>query len=275
MTNHQKNVIEANIVYHSAIAETYEATQPHFKPENVARVDRVLAALAAPTRGGCLLDLGCGTGFVIDIAKKHFWKVVGVDITPAMLEQVDISIGMIELHHADTADLPFPDDEFDACSAYSFLHHLDDLRPTLAEAFRCLRLGGRFYSDQDPNYYYWQLMNALKTNSDLDGIVKGEVESVVFLSKDIAAETGLSPRVVSGAEVLGDENGGVDAEAIVTLMREIGFRSVRYRYEWFLGQGKVLHQQPAMDVQVIEKFLREALPATRHLFKYVSIYAEK
>jgi hypothetical protein len=45
--------------------------------------------------------------------------------------------------------------------------------------------------------------------------------------------------------------------------------------EWFLGQGKILRQQSASDVSIIESFLREALPATNSYFKYVAFFAQK
>jgi len=208
VTERKKKVIAANIKYHSAIAENYDITQLHFSPENVVRLDTILADLSASIGGGSLLDLGCGTGFVTSIAKKHFQRVVGVDITLPMLERVDTDGGKVKLYLADTSDLPFPDDDFDVCTAYSFLHHLDDFSPTLREVYRCLRPGGYFYSDQDPNYYYWQLMNSLKDRIDLQGISEREVKSVITLSQDLADETGLSPEEISLAEVLGDEHGG-------------------------------------------------------------------
>jgi ubiquinone/menaquinone biosynthesis C-methylase UbiE len=271
----KRKVLKANITYHSALAETYDAKQPHYRPENVIRVEGILAHMAAKTGGGSLIDLGCGTGFIINIAKKYFRRVVGVDITPVMLDLVDMSEAQVERCLADTDNMPFRDNKFDVCTAYGFLHHLHDLRPTLSEAYRCLRPGGIFFADQDPNYYYWRLMNSLKEEGDLTGIIQREVRSIVDVSADIAKETGLSLEDISFAEFQKVEKGGIDPEQVVSLMQELGFCSVTYRYEWFLGQGKVHHQQSAKEAQVIENFLREILPATRHLFKYLSFFAGK
>jgi len=270
-----QKVIEANIRYHEALAPTYDSNQPHYKPENLARIDQILANMAAETGGNSLLDLGCGTGFIINIAKKYFRRVVGVDITPGMLERVDKTGGHIEIYQADTGDIPLGSNEFDVCTAYGFLHHLYDLRPTLKEAYRCLRPGGLFFSDQDPNYHYWSLMDSLKQRNDLEGIVQREVKSVVSVDEDIAEESGLNSEDVALAEFQKVTKGGFNADEILGLMQEIGFQSSEAQYEWFLGQGKVLHQQSKGDAEIIETFLREALPASRHLFKYISFFAKK
>lgn len=278
MTEHapdEQEIVKANILVHSAMAENYDVTQPHYRPENVSRVKQIIIDLAQKTGGGSLLDLGCGTGFIINIAKKYFKRVVGVDITPAMMNLVDKRDGQIELYLADTANLPLADGRFDVCTAYTFLHHLHDLRPTLSEAYRCLRHGGLFFSDQDPNTHFWKLMDNIKNRDDLSGIVAREVASVIEAPEDVAGETGLRPEEVSLAEFQKVKRGGLDPDAVIQLMRKIGYSSARFRYEWFLGQGKVFHQQPPQDAQVIETFLREALPATRNLFKYVAFYAEK
>lgn len=278
MADHRKKkrkVLQANIAYHSALAKTYDAKQPHYKPENITRVESILAGITHQTGGGSLIDLGCGTGFIINIAKKYFRTVVGVDITPLMLKRVDTRGGQIERCLAETDQLPFRDNAFDACTAYGFLHHLHDLGPTLSEAYRCLRPGGIFFADQDPNYHYWWLMDSLKGRGDLKEMVQREVRSVVYVSEDISKETGLSVEEISLAEFQKMEEGGFDPDRVISLMREVGFHALNYRYEWFLGQGNVYHQQSVEDVRVIENFLREALPATRHLFKYLSFYAEK
>ena len=119
------------------------------------------------------------------------------------------------------------------------------------------------------------MMDSLKERKDLTEIIQREVRSVVYVSEDIAKETGLSIEDISLAEFQKVKKGGFDPDRVVALMEEVGFQSVTYRYEWFLGEGKLHHPQSAKEVQVIEEFLRGSLPATRHLFKYLSFSAEK
>lgn len=269
------NVLEANIAFHAALAADYDRNQPHFRPENVARVTEIIERMAAETGGGSLVDLGCGTGFVINIAKRFFRRVVGVDITPAMLDRVDRSGGQVKLCLATTDAVPFTAGEFDACTAYGYLHHLYDLEPTFREAARLLRPGGRFFSDQDPNYHYWEHLTALGQRPDLSGFVEREVRAVTEMDEQSAAETKLTPEQVRLAEYQKMRLGGFKADEVVALLRASGFGSASYRYEWFLGQGKVLHERGAPAAELIEAYLREGLPATEHLFKYVSFFATK
>lgn len=267
-------VLNANISFHTALAEEYDVTQPHFRTENVARVTEIIRQMADETGGGSLIDLGCGTGFVINIAKSFFRRVVGVDITPAMLDRVDLTGGNVEVCLATTDAVPFEDGEFDACTAYGYLHHLYDLGPTFREAARVLRSGGRFFADQDPNYHYWAHLSALQ-HPGLTRFVEREVGAVLETADQIAGGTSLTAEEISDAEYQKMRLGGFKADQVAELLEASGFGTASYRYEWFLGQGVVLHEQGEAAASVVENYLREALPASKHLFKYVALSATK
>lgn len=108
-----------------------------------------------------VLDVGCGLRKLTVGLAKHLTtgKVVGVDIwskteipgnSPerayqnAELEGVS---GKVEFRTADVLRLPFPNDSFDLVTSSSVMNNLhsepEKLR-ALAEAFRVLRLGGKF-----------------------------------------------------------------------------------------------------------------------------------
>lgn len=269
------DVVKANIEYHAVLANTYDETQPTFRPENVARVEGIIKNLASKIEMKHLLDIGCGTGFIINIAKKYFDKVSGVDITQEMLDKVDISSGNVGLYLADASKLPFTNNSFDVCTAYGFLHHLPELLPTFTEVFRCLKPGGLFYADQDPNFYFWDLMKSLSLDDVKEPLVRREIESVVRVSRELSNKFGLDEKTVALAEYQKIVCGGMKEEEITRTLLEIGYSSVDFEYQWFLGQGYVINTISPEAAQIIESHLKNCLPATKALFKYFSFVARK
>ena len=55
-TNYQK-VVEANIAVHTKISEHYNTCEPHFRPENVNKVETILKKLFEETQAKKMLDL--------------------------------------------------------------------------------------------------------------------------------------------------------------------------------------------------------------------------
>jgi nucleoside-diphosphate-sugar epimerase len=70
--NKKALVQNANIRYHTKLAETYDQTQPYFRAENVIQVRTRLEKFAKATGGKRLLDIGCGTGFIPLTIKRIF-----------------------------------------------------------------------------------------------------------------------------------------------------------------------------------------------------------
>ena len=271
----EPDVSKANIEYHSILSEAYDETQPHFKPENVARVEGIIKGLSSETKGRILLDVGCGTGFIINIAKRYFDKVIGADITQEMLNKVDVSSGNIGLYLADASKLPFANHFFDVCTAYGFLHHLLDIQPTFAEIFRCLKPGGLLYADQDPNFYFWDLMKSLSPDKVKEPIVQREIKSITEVDHELGNRFGLDREMVALAEYQKIVRGGMREEEITRTLLAIGFSSVDFEYQWFLGQGHVMNKISAQASTTIENYLKKCLPATKALFKYFSFIARK
>ena len=158
------DVLSANIHIHTSLIDLYD-DQPHFRTENKEKVSAILAelrnAIALPANGRSkLLDMGCGTGFVLGLAEDIFDELHGVDITPAMLDKIDTSSGNIHLHCDPAEKTPFEDSSFDIVTAYSFMDHLFELRSFLAEVYRLLKPGGIFYSDQNANRSFWEAVGS-------------------------------------------------------------------------------------------------------------------
>lgn len=269
------DVVKANVAVHSAMAATYNEREPHFRPENQSSVRAVLAKLSKDTGGGRLLDLGCGTGFVITLAKDLFKQIDGVDITQAMLDRVDKSGGNVILHNTRCENLPFEEGTFDAATAYSFLDHLADYSLVLKEAFRVLRPGGKMYADLLPNKRFWDEVNLVGERDGLSGIdtplVKREVEMLVSQHEMVERDYDIDGETFLAAEPWKTATRGISARDFSRIATDIGFSNVEVEFQWYLGQGNVLHGQGQNDADTVENYLRSVLPISESLFKYLRI----
>lgn len=281
MTSRREESIKANQIVHSALANSGEYQKsPHFRPENVEKVRAVVQNLVAQLpgqRAEKLLDLGCGTGFMINLVSGLFDEVHGVDITQDMLALVDLSPGNITLHTSVAESTPFPEDHFNMVTAYSFLDHLEQYQPVVSEAYRVLKAGGIFYSDLNPNRHF---ATNLKPLEGLDAellpqVVGREIESMLHNGDYYESNFGIDAATLDLAEPIKSEMQGFDPDEFVGYAKSIGFTEARYTYDWYLGQAVMLHERDAGQSELVEEYLRMALPATRGLFKYVRFVLTK
>lgn len=96
-----------------------------------------------------VLDVGCGTGVgPAYIARAHGCRVVGVDLSPRMIEWAQRRVreegvaDRVELRVADVRDLPFAADRFDVVVCESVLAFVDDKAGAIRELVRVTRPGG-------------------------------------------------------------------------------------------------------------------------------------
>jgi demethylmenaquinone methyltransferase/2-methoxy-6-polyprenyl-1,4-benzoquinol methylase len=96
-----------------------------------------------------ILDIATGTGdFAIEAMKLNPQKIVGVDISEGMLklgiEKVN-KLGLqnkIELQIADSENLPFPDEHFDAVTVGFGVRNFENLEKGISDIFRVLNKNG-------------------------------------------------------------------------------------------------------------------------------------
>lgn len=108
------------------------------------------ALLQALPKGrlGRLLDIGCGTGGLLEKLSPRIEEGLGVDASRDMLalarsRLTESGLTHIAVRQADMYRLPLPDAAFDAVTLHMVLHYAEDPAAALAEAARVLRPGGR------------------------------------------------------------------------------------------------------------------------------------
>ena len=237
-------------------------------------VEKIISDLAEKTGGGSLLDIGCGTGFVIDIAKKYFNKVVGIDLTQAMLDEIKPAEN-VTAYIGDSEDMQFDDESFDVCTAYSFMHHLPDFEPTVNEVFRVLRSGGYFYSDADPNCFCFSELEKTLDGTEMSECLGLEIEAIQDVFSVLAKKYNISEETVVIAEYRDLSKGGINPYELAELLTNIGFKLAAAHLVWFLGQGHIMHSISSETAFAIDGYLKSMLPLSRNLYKYFEIIAQK
>lgn len=103
---------------------------------------RVFSHTPRYTKGGKILDVGCGRGDFLKSLKDLGWNVYGIDISENAVNAAKSSgLGNIFLF-GDLRDAQFNNEMFDCVSFRHSLEHLFNPTETLTEAFRILKGGG-------------------------------------------------------------------------------------------------------------------------------------
>ena len=113
-----------------------------------AAVEAALVALVPPRGVARLLDIGTGTGRVLELLAPQIGEGLGIDASPAMLALARARLARAGIAHcavqrADMYRLPLPDAGFDLVVAQMVLHYAEAPDRVLAEAARVLAPGGR------------------------------------------------------------------------------------------------------------------------------------
>jgi ubiquinone/menaquinone biosynthesis C-methylase UbiE len=103
--------------------------------------------LAAVPKGGCLVEVGVGTGKLLAELRQRAAMVIGIDNSAPMLEEAGRQVardgsGDIDLRLGDMAHLPVPDHGADTAVLNMVLHHAPQPLTVLAEVRRVLRPSG-------------------------------------------------------------------------------------------------------------------------------------
>lgn len=120
---------------------------PHSAPEVYRASFATLCAgtidamLEPETPPGRLLDVGCGTGELLERAKTRGWGVHGVDADASMAAACD-PIAPGRVREAALPDLPFADASFDLVTANFVVNHVGDPRAAVRELGRLVAPGG-------------------------------------------------------------------------------------------------------------------------------------
>lgn len=97
--------------------------------------------IVAPLANGrAVLEVGCGTGLLLERVAERAARAVGIDLSEGMLEKAKAR--GLEVSQADATCLPFDDGLFDLTYSFKVLAHIQDIQKALSEMARVTRSGG-------------------------------------------------------------------------------------------------------------------------------------
>lgn len=128
--------------FFNAIAEDWD----QLNREVIGEFDLPGAILERMPRCKVAVDLGCGTGTLLERMLERSLNIIGVDGSPRMLELAKRRLvedeDRISLRIGDLEHLPLRDGEADFATINMVLHHLSHPGKSLKEIRRVLRKGG-------------------------------------------------------------------------------------------------------------------------------------
>ncbi len=132
--------------YFAERAADWDRIRAMHAPEE--RVEAAILAMVGDARIHALLDLGTGTGRMLELIAPSADRAVGVDQSPAMLSLARARIEQsgprnVLLRQGDIYAPPVERDAYDLVVVHQVLHFLDDPARAVKEAALMLRPGGR------------------------------------------------------------------------------------------------------------------------------------
>lgn len=113
-----------------------------------AQVERAMLEIVGDQRVADLLDIGTGTGRVLEIFSDRIRRGIGIDLSREMLSLARAKLDETHtrnchVRHGDVYNLSLPAGSIDLVTIHQVLHFLDDPAAAVQEAVRTLRPRGR------------------------------------------------------------------------------------------------------------------------------------
>ncbi|MFQ5830306.1 MAG: class I SAM-dependent methyltransferase [Candidatus Methylomirabilia bacterium] len=119
----------------------YDAWQGQARQRTRLWSRRLAAVEALAGAPGRLLDVGCGTGELLRLAKTRGWEVTGTEISPYAVKVAETA--GLTVAEGEVWEAGFPAGSFDIVTCWHVLEHTRDPKRLLDETHRLLRPGGR------------------------------------------------------------------------------------------------------------------------------------
>lgn len=132
--------------YFSENAESWDRIRSLYESEE--DVEKILLDVTGDMKIDDFLDVGTGTGRLLEVFASRIGRGTGIDLSREMLAVARVNLEKSKLHNCqvrqgDMYDLALNSDSMDLILIHQVLHFADDPSAALKETSRLLRVGGR------------------------------------------------------------------------------------------------------------------------------------
>jgi len=115
----------------------------YLSPVTIKRYHEILDSLEKYKKTGNLIDVGCGIGYFLEVAKERGWNVFGTEFTDRAIEicegkGITMKKGMLN-------PKDFEGIEFDVVTSFEVIEHINNPQEELVNFNKLLRKGGLVY----------------------------------------------------------------------------------------------------------------------------------
>lgn len=122
---------------------SYGGEGNYLSPITIGRYNELLDEFEKHRRTNKILDVGCGAGYFLNIAKKRGWDVYGTEYSELAVEYC--TKNGINMRKGVLNAALFTENDFDVITSFEVLEHINNPQSELGNIYSLLRPGGLFY----------------------------------------------------------------------------------------------------------------------------------
>jgi SAM-dependent methyltransferase len=187
-----------NKAYYDAFSERYDRGRDRGYHKLID--DQAAELVRRVGEGRDVLEVGCGTGLLLQRVAGFARSAKGIDLSPGMLERAR-GRGLDVVEGSATA-LPFAAGSFDVAYSFKVLSHIPDLERAFAEMYRVVRPGGHLvfdiYNRHSLRYAIKRLFGPRATSTQFD---EAAITTAFLTPEEVEAKLPSGARVVARAGI--------------------------------------------------------------------------
>ena len=115
----------------------------YLSPITIKRYNEILDLFESARKTNRLLDVGCGIGYFLEVAKKRGWEVYGTEYTDEAIKiceskGIHMKQGVLDPTHYDL-------ESFDVITSFEVIEHINNPQIEISHISSLIRKGGLFY----------------------------------------------------------------------------------------------------------------------------------